>query len=166
MLVFFMAFPFGWRSQRGGLLADALEVLQIFVDEGAPLLYAVHTAQRVGGGVEGEVQQFVDGGRSYMETGIAGCIINIHAAVLIGNGTVGEHHVGDIAHTLPIPGSDQEAGGLCNHLAGVVQCGDEYINNVPQPGGGIPHAVGNVQPALFGLDGVAPSPFFASVMVW
>lgn len=84
MLVFFMAFPFGWRSQRGGLLADALEVLQIFVDEGAPLLYAVHTAQRVGGGVEGEVQQFVDGGRSYMETGIAGCIINIHAAVLIG----------------------------------------------------------------------------------
>ena len=33
---FFMAFPFGWRAQRGGLLADALEVLQIFVDEGAP----------------------------------------------------------------------------------------------------------------------------------
>ena len=88
-----------------------------------------------------------------METGIAGCIINIHAAVLIGNSTVGEHHVGNIAHTLPVPGSDQEAGGLRDHLAGVVQCGDEYINDVPQPGGGIPHAVGNVQPALFGLDG-------------
>lgn len=53
-----------------------------------------------------------------METGIAGCIINIHAAVLIGNGTVGEHHVGNIAHTLPVAGSDQEAGGSAITLLG------------------------------------------------
>ena len=118
MLVFFMAFPFGRRAQRGGLLADALEVLQIFVDEGAPLLYAVHTAQRVGGGVEGEVQQFVDGGRSYMETGIAGCIINIHAAVIVCNRAV-----------------FRTPWAMCSQ----------------------PFSV---------LMGVAPSPFFASVMVW
>ena len=65
-----------------------------------------------------------------METGIAGCIINIHAAVIVCNRAVGKDHVGDIAHTLPVARSDQEAGGLRDHLAGVVQCGDEYINNV------------------------------------
>ena len=115
MLVFFMAFPFGWRSQRGGgLLADALEYSRFLSMRGAPLLLrSPHCAAGRRGVLKARVQQFVDGGRSYMETGIAGCIINIHAAVLIGNGTVGEHHVGDIAHTLPIPGERSGFGGLC-----------------------------------------------------
>src|SRR5699024_9193581 len=79
--------------------------------------------------------------------------VDVDAAVLPGNGAVGEHHVGHIAHTLPATGRDEEAGGFGNDLPGFFQVGDEEILHVPQSGGGVAHAVGNVQPALFGLDG-------------
>lgn len=42
---------------------------------------------------------------------------------------------------------------LGDDLPGLGQIGDEHIDHIPQAGGGVAHAVGDVQPALFGLDG-------------
>ena len=88
-----------------------------------------------------------------MQAGITGRIINIHLAVIVRNGAVGKHNVGHIAHALPAAGGNQEAGRLGNDLPRFLEVGHKNIDDIPQPCRRVTHAVGNVQPALVGLDG-------------
>ena len=88
-----------------------------------------------------------------MQPGVAGGIVDVQLAVVPRDGAVGEHHVGHVAHPLGAKGRDQVAGRLGNDLPGLGQVGDKDVDHIPQAGGGVAHAVGDVQPALFGLDG-------------
>src|SRR5699024_5344535 len=130
------------------------------VDEGAALGHAVPAAQGVGRGVKGEVQQPLYRGAGDVQVGVAGGVVDVHLAVVPRDGPVGEHHVGDVAYPLPLPGRDQKAGGLGDHLPGLGKGGHKEIDDIPQAGGGAAHSVGDAQPAFSGTDGGRPLAVF------
>ncbi len=79
-------------------------------------------------------------------------VINIGFPIVPDNRAIGEHNVGNVADSLWPQRRNQEAARLGDHLPRLVKVGCERINHIPQPRRCVPHAVGNVNPSLFGLE--------------
>ena len=127
-------------------------VFEILLDEGTALADAVCGTQRIGRGAERIVKQLCDACLRDVHACIGGSVVDVDLAVVIGDGTVREHDIGDIADALFAQRSDEEAARLCDELCGILQIGHEDVQHVAQAGCGVAHAVCNVDPALFGLD--------------
>ena len=89
-----------------------------------------------------------------MHTGIAGSIIDEHFSILVCNPSVGEQHVGYIAHAFLAFGYHESACGRGYHTGGIVQGGHVHIQHIAQTCGATAHAVRQMQPALGSLDGM------------
>ena len=89
-----------------------------------------------------------------MHAGVGRGVVDEHLAVRVGNPAVGKEHVHHVAHVFPAFRGHEEAAGLGNHPGRVFQGGHIQVQHIAQAAGAAPHAVGQVQPALGGFDGV------------
>ena len=127
-------------------------IFEIFLDEGTALADAVCGTQRVGRGAERIVEQLCNARLRDVHACIGGSVVDVDLAVVISDGTVREHDIGNIADALFAQRGDEEAARFCDELCRVLQVGHEDIQHVAQAGCGVAHAMCKVDPALFGLN--------------
>ena len=112
------------------------------------------SGQPVLGGIHAVVCEAIHRRHGHVQSGISRGIINQHAPVGILDPSISEGHVHHVAHILLALGHQQVAAGLGDDARGVVECRHVHIEHVAQSAGRSPHAVGQVQPSVVGLDGV------------
>ena len=84
-------------------------IFEIFLDEGTALADAVCGTQRVGRGAERIVEQLCNARLRDVHACIGGSVVDVDLAVVISDGTVREHDIGNIADALFAQRGDEEA---------------------------------------------------------
>lgn len=105
-------------------------------------------AESVGGGVFYVVEKSIHGGGGDVKAGIRGGVVDKNRSVFLGDPSVAEDNVRNIADPLPTFGSDKIPLGFCDRAGGIVEICQEEVKNIAEPGGGVAHAVGEVQPSF------------------
>ena len=88
-------------------------IFEIFLDEGTALADAVCGTQRVGRGAERIVEQLCNARLRDVHACIGGSVVDVDLAVVISDGTVREHDIGNIADALFAQRGDEEAARFC-----------------------------------------------------
>ena len=89
-----------------------------------------------------------------MQTGVAGGVVEVEGAVVVGYPSVGEEDIGDVAHALVVGRGHEVAGRGGDDLGRVVERGHVGVEDVAEAGCAGADAMGKVEPSLGGLDGM------------
>ena len=99
------------------------------------------------------VFHFIDGSGSHMHPGIAGSIVKKDGSVIIRNGAVGEHHVGNVSHPLCSKGYQKDSRRPGNDFRRILKIRSKGIENIAKSRCRITNPMGDVDPALLSLNG-------------
>src|SRR5690606_2520279 len=131
------------RFSSSGVL---LVVAFIFLDEFVNVVDREGGVIAVFGRVFYIIYQLCQRTRCHVQACIRRSVVDIHLAIVVGNPTVTENDIGDIAETFLALRCEEIARRFMDDAGRVVECRHEQIEYISQSGGGAAYAMGEVDP--------------------